>query len=92
VWSSVVRLTVRPAPAFQVGPRFAEVVAAAFAHRRKTLRNALQGLLTAADIEACGIDPGARPETIAPQGFGELGTAAAAATARQSAGGSPVVQ
>jgi 16S rRNA (adenine1518-N6/adenine1519-N6)-dimethyltransferase len=73
VWSTVVRLTVLPQPAFAVSGGFAEVVAAAFAHRRKTLRNALRGLLTAEDIEACGLDPGARPETIAPGRFNELG-------------------
>jgi 16S rRNA (adenine1518-N6/adenine1519-N6)-dimethyltransferase len=73
VWSSVVRLTVRPVPAFPVSPGFPEVVAAAFAHRRKTLRNALQGLVTAEEIEACGLDPGARPETLPPQAFNDLG-------------------
>ena len=44
VWSAVARLTVRPEPAFAVSPHFAKVVAAAFSHRRKTLRNALRGL------------------------------------------------
>ncbi len=73
VWSSVVRLTVRPEPAFAVSQGFPEVVAAAFAHRRKTLRNALQGVVTAEDIEACGLDPGARPETLPPQAFNDLG-------------------
>ena len=73
VWSTVVRLRVLPEPAFLVSRGFAQVVAAAFAHRRKTLRNALRGLLTAADIEGCGIDPGARPETIPPSRFNDLG-------------------
>ncbi|HZT51599.1 MAG TPA: 16S rRNA (adenine(1518)-N(6)/adenine(1519)-N(6))-dimethyltransferase RsmA [Stellaceae bacterium] len=72
VWSSVVRLIVLPEPAFPVGPGFAEVVAAAFTHRRKTLRNALQGLVTASDMESCGVDPSARPETLPPRAFGEL--------------------
>jgi len=73
VWSTVVRLTVLPQPAFAVSDGFAEVVAAAFAHRRKTLRNALRGLLTGEDIESCGLDPGARPETVPPNRFNDLG-------------------
>jgi 16S rRNA (adenine1518-N6/adenine1519-N6)-dimethyltransferase len=48
------------------------LVTAAFSHRRKTLRNGLKGLLTAADIAACGIDPGLRPETLVPAQFGLL--------------------
>lgn len=72
VWSAVVRLTVRPHPAFAVSPHFAAVVAAAFSHRRKTLRNALRNLVSLEQIERCGLDPGARPETFAPQAFNEL--------------------
>ncbi len=72
VWSAVARLTVRPAPRFPVHPCYGAVVAAAFSHRRKTLRNALRGLVTGAEIEQCGIDPGARPETIAPEAFNAL--------------------
>lgn len=72
VWSAVVRLSVRSARAFSPGPHFGEVVAAAFAHRRKTLRNALRGLLGAAEIEAAGIDPGARPGTLPPEAFNAL--------------------
>jgi len=72
VWSSVARLTVRETPAFEPAAAFGAVVAAAFAHRRKTLRNALRSLIETAEIEACGLDPSARPETIAPAGFNEL--------------------
>jgi len=72
VWSAVVRLTVRQQPAFAVSPHFAAVVAAAFSHRRKTLRNALRSLVSLEQIEACGLDPGTRPETIAPEAFNEL--------------------
>jgi 16S rRNA (adenine1518-N6/adenine1519-N6)-dimethyltransferase len=75
VWSAVVRLTVRATPRFAVSPHFAPLVAAAFAARRKTLRNALAGFLTRAQIEACGIDPGARPETLAPEAFNTLAQA-----------------
>ncbi|MGH8260297.1 MAG: 16S rRNA (adenine(1518)-N(6)/adenine(1519)-N(6))-dimethyltransferase RsmA [Steroidobacteraceae bacterium] len=83
VWSSVARLVVRSQPAFPVTAGFAEVVSAAFSHRRKVLRNALHGLLAAADIEGCGLDPGARPETIAPEGFAALGTARSRVVAAQ---------
>jgi 16S rRNA (adenine1518-N6/adenine1519-N6)-dimethyltransferase len=72
VWSSVVRLTVRPQPAFAISPHFAAVVASAFSHRRKTLRNALKGVVTPAQIESCNVDPGARPETVAPEAFNRL--------------------
>jgi 16S rRNA (adenine1518-N6/adenine1519-N6)-dimethyltransferase len=67
VWSAVARLKVRPAPAFPLHPAFRAVVAAAFAHRRKTLRNALRGFVTAQQIESCGVDPSARPETVSPE-------------------------
>jgi 16S rRNA (adenine1518-N6/adenine1519-N6)-dimethyltransferase len=75
VWSAVVRLTVRREPAFTIAPRFAAVVASAFSHRRKTLRNALKGVVTADQIEACNVDPNARPETIAPEAFNRLAQA-----------------
>ncbi len=72
VWSSVVRLTVRRDPAFPVSPHFGAVVTAAFSHRRKTLRNALRGVVSPAQIEACSVDPGVRPETLPPEAFNRL--------------------
>jgi 16S rRNA (adenine1518-N6/adenine1519-N6)-dimethyltransferase len=72
VWSAVVRLTVRRQPLFPLSPHYAQVVAAAFGQRRKTLRNALSQMLTAEQIRACGIDPGARPGTLAPEAFNTL--------------------
>ena len=66
VQSAVVRLTpyaTLPHPAKSV-ENLQQVVRAAFTQRRKTLRNALQTLLSADDITACDIDPGARPETL----------------------------
>ncbi len=74
VWSSVLRLRTSESPRFEIGDpsAFGRVVAAAFSHRRKTLRNALRGLLEPAEIEDCGIDPGARPATLAPERFGQL--------------------
>lgn len=61
-------------PPFDTGPpdAFARVVLAAFSKRRKTLRNALHGLLEPAQIVAAGIDPGARAETLSPAQFGHL--------------------
>jgi 16S rRNA (adenine1518-N6/adenine1519-N6)-dimethyltransferase len=79
VASSVVRLTViEPTPAWALSPLYAKVVLAAFGQRRKTLRNALSRYLTAPQIGAVGIDPGARAETLAPAQFGALAQAAAA--------------
>jgi 16S rRNA (adenine1518-N6/adenine1519-N6)-dimethyltransferase len=72
VWSAVVRLTVRREPLFAVSPQFARVVSEAFSHRRKTLRNALRELVTREEIEALGLDPGTRPETLAPRDFNAL--------------------
>jgi len=72
VWSAVARVTMRAVPLFPVSPHYAPVVAAAFNQRRKTLRNALAALLSRDAISACGIDPGARPETLTPQDFNIL--------------------
>jgi 16S rRNA (adenine1518-N6/adenine1519-N6)-dimethyltransferase len=64
--SAVVRLEPRdPAELGLARPeRFAQVVRAAFSQRRKTLRNALSTVCTPEQIEAVGIDPGARAETV----------------------------
>ena len=74
VWSAIVRLRPTPAPRFEIGDDgvLRMLVTAAFSHRRKTLRNGLKTLLSAEDIEACGIDPQLRPETLAPAQFGQL--------------------
>ena len=40
------------------------LVREAFSQRRKTLRNTLKKLLPAEYIEAAGVDPRARPETL----------------------------
>jgi 16S rRNA (adenine1518-N6/adenine1519-N6)-dimethyltransferase len=74
VWSAIVRLRPAPQPRFEIGNDgvLRKLVTAAFSHRRKTLRNGLKGLLTPQDIEACGIDPQLRPETLAPAQFGLL--------------------
>jgi 16S rRNA (adenine1518-N6/adenine1519-N6)-dimethyltransferase len=72
VWSAVARLTVRREPAFALPPAFARTVSAAFSQRRKTLRNALRSILDAEAIIAAGVDPAARPETLAPADFARL--------------------
>ena len=76
VWSAIVHVRPSPAPRFPIGGDGAlrTVVTAAFSHRRKTLRNSLMGLLDVQDIVACGVDPQARPETLAPPQFGLLAT------------------
>jgi len=72
VTSSVVRMT-PVAAAFDVNEElYAEVVAAAFAMRRKTLRNTLAPFLSAEDIQAAGVDPGARAETLSVEKFENL--------------------
>jgi 16S rRNA (adenine1518-N6/adenine1519-N6)-dimethyltransferase len=79
VHSAVVRLEVTAdTPAWASEPHYSAVVAAAFGQRRKTLRNALARHLSAAQISAAGVDPGARAETLAPEQFGALALAAAA--------------
>jgi len=74
VWSAVVRLVPRETCAVAVRDEdhFAEIVRRAFAQRRKTLRNSLRDILDAAHIEAAGIDPGARPETLSLEAFAAL--------------------
>jgi len=79
VESAVARLVPlgNAAPAIRDAALFHRVVAAAFGQRRKTLRNALSELATAAEIEAAGVDPGARGETLAVADFVRLADAIA---------------
>ncbi len=72
VESAVVRLTplpasARPQPVLRTA--IADVVRAAFGQRRKTLGNALRGVLNADAIARAGIDPRARAETLPPAAF-----------------------
>ncbi|ROR34669.1 16S rRNA (adenine(1518)-N(6)/adenine(1519)-N(6))-dimethyltransferase RsmA [Inmirania thermothiophila] len=79
VWSTVVRLEPLAAPA--VAPAldgaFDRVLRAAFGQRRKTLRNALAGVLAEEAITAAGIDPRRRPETLTVEEFARLARQAA---------------
>jgi 16S rRNA (adenine1518-N6/adenine1519-N6)-dimethyltransferase len=82
VQSSFVRLRPRAAdelPDVDVAT-FSDVVTAAFGQRRKTLRNALHGLLDEAAIRGAGVDPSLRAEALAGGQF----VALAVARARQS--------
>jgi 16S rRNA (adenine1518-N6/adenine1519-N6)-dimethyltransferase len=79
VSSSVVRMTaIESPPHWAMGALYGQIVLAAFGQRRKTLRNSLKRYLTAPQIAAAGIDPGARAETLFPAQFGALAQAAAA--------------
>ena len=72
--SAVVRLVPKPADRIEVADRtmFAHVVRAAFGQRRKTLRNALQGVADAPAIEAAGLRADARAEQVEVAGFVRL--------------------
>jgi 16S rRNA (adenine1518-N6/adenine1519-N6)-dimethyltransferase len=80
VESAVVRLVPKPADQVQVADHrtFANVVRAAFGQRRKTLRNALNGVADTAQIEAAGLRPDARAEQVEVAGFVRLGNLLAA--------------
>ncbi|HEB99890.1 MAG TPA: 16S rRNA (adenine(1518)-N(6)/adenine(1519)-N(6))-dimethyltransferase RsmA [Thiotrichales bacterium] len=80
--SAFVRLVPHPRPPVEVPDEalFARLVQAAFAQRRKTLRNTLRDLLGPEAIATAGIDPGARAETLGLEEFAAL-TRAAAKTA-----------
>ena len=71
VQSAVVRLrpySTLPHPARSV-ESLQRVVRTAFNQRRKTLRNALQGLVTAEQLEQLGIAAGSRPEQLSLASF-----------------------
>ena len=74
VESAFVRLIPHATPPFPIDDpaHFARLVTQAFSHRRKTLRNALQGMADETLIRAAGIDPGTRPETVSPAEYARL--------------------
>lgn len=80
VASSVVVLE-RTHPPSARRERAVEIAAGAFGRRRKMLRGALRDTVgdAGALLEACGLDPSARPETLAPGDFLRLADAEAAA-------------
>jgi 16S rRNA (adenine1518-N6/adenine1519-N6)-dimethyltransferase len=69
--SAFVRLTPYPEPPFPVDDwdKLNQLVTQAFSQRRKTLRNSLQKMLSAAQVESLGIDPGQRPEQLDLKAF-----------------------
>ena len=79
--SAVVQLVPLPAASIQITHPavFASVVRAAFGQRRKTLRNAMNGVAEAAQIEAAGLRPDARAEQIAVADFVQLANLLASA-------------
>ncbi|MGH8517661.1 MAG: 16S rRNA (adenine(1518)-N(6)/adenine(1519)-N(6))-dimethyltransferase RsmA [Panacagrimonas sp.] len=77
--SAVVRLVPRP-PAFEIVDLslFDRVVTAAFGQRRKQLGNSLRTLADAGTIREAGLEPRARAEEIAAEGFARLANLLAA--------------
>ncbi len=71
VQSAIVRLTpyqTLPHPAKDIS-KLDTILRTCFNMRRKTLRNSLKQFFIEADIEALGIDPTARPETLTLEEF-----------------------
>jgi 16S rRNA (adenine1518-N6/adenine1519-N6)-dimethyltransferase len=71
VHSACVRLVPRPSGERKALDEllFAKVVVKAFSMRRKTLRNALHGLIPESELAALGIDPGVRAQTLPVEDF-----------------------
>jgi 16S rRNA (adenine1518-N6/adenine1519-N6)-dimethyltransferase len=74
VESAVVRLVPRAPESIGIDDprRFAQVVRAAFGQRRKTLRNALDGVVDSEGMLAAGVRPGARAEQLSVADFVRL--------------------
>jgi 16S rRNA (adenine1518-N6/adenine1519-N6)-dimethyltransferase len=92
VVSTFVRITPLATPLRVDHPRqYAAVVAAAFSQRRKTLRNSLKPLLSAAEISAAGVDPTVRAEVVGASGYAALAAELArkAAEGRLASAGTP---
>ncbi|UAA38181.1 16S rRNA (adenine(1518)-N(6)/adenine(1519)-N(6))-dimethyltransferase RsmA [Paraneptunicella aestuarii] len=72
--SAVVRLVPHKSRPVEVAaPHFLQqVCAAAFNQRRKTLRNSLKDYISAEEIEALGINPGVRAETLSLEEYAKL--------------------
>lgn len=68
--SAILRLTPKgPNNQLDNPTRFAEIVKASFAQRRKTLRNNLKKIISAEQIEGAGINPGLRAENLSVDDF-----------------------
>ena len=75
--SAIVRMTPLPAARLRAkdDPRLAAIVTAGFGQRRKTLSNTLKPFMSASEIEALGIDPKRRAETLSLEEFVRLADA-----------------
>ena len=77
VTSSLVRLTPKAEPLTKLNSsvQFSKLVNRVFQQRRKTLRNTLKGYLSADEIQALGIAPTARAETLSLIDFANISNA-----------------
>ena len=75
--SAVARLTPDPDRRARIidEKAFSRIVAQAFNQRRKRLANALRNMLSEAQIESIGVDPGTRAETLDVDAYIRLGNA-----------------
>ncbi|HEX9179036.1 MAG TPA: 16S rRNA (adenine(1518)-N(6)/adenine(1519)-N(6))-dimethyltransferase RsmA [Burkholderiales bacterium] len=87
VESAVVRMVplARPEPAALDEKLLAAAVTRAFTRRRKTLRNALDGVVNEAELLSLGIDPGLRPENLTVADYVAIANLAAVRAAAVSA-------
>jgi len=73
VVSAVIRLVPHRLPVVDTDlAQLRRVVAAAFSQRRKTLRNALRGVMDVAGLAGLGIDPGARAQELGLEDFARI--------------------
>ncbi len=69
VESAIVRMIPLAQPLACDQVKLQQVVTKAFSQRRKVIRNCLAGMFTESDLTEAGIDPQARPETVAVAQF-----------------------
>jgi 16S rRNA (adenine1518-N6/adenine1519-N6)-dimethyltransferase len=81
--SAIVRIVPLDRPLLEPNEQDAldRLLRAAFAQRRKTLRNALRGLADDTVLEGCGIDPGVRAEDVPVARYVALARQAGSASA-----------
>jgi 16S rRNA (adenine1518-N6/adenine1519-N6)-dimethyltransferase len=75
--SAVFRLVPHSHPPWPAAPEpiLDKLLRTAFAQRRKTLQNNLKGLLDVEALEALGIDPKCRADSLPPEAFGQMSLA-----------------
>jgi 16S rRNA (adenine1518-N6/adenine1519-N6)-dimethyltransferase len=72
VWSSILHLKPRAKPYIVNRATFERIVFGAFSKRRKTLRNALKGIVSSEQFILADIDPVRRPETLSVDDYVRL--------------------